>query len=77
MLVTYVIHTEQQSRYQRNNHNRHDALAINCVMYVRSRFRSLVGHEQECFEAVKHRLECVELQRIVRAGLDMLRSEMA
>ena len=50
MLVTYVIHTEQQRRYQRNNHHRHDAFAIDGVVNMRSRFRSGVGHEQECLE---------------------------
>ncbi len=46
MLVTYVIHTEQQRRYQRNNHHRHDAFAVDGVVNMRSRFRSGVGHEQ-------------------------------
>ena len=69
MLVTYVIHTEQQRRYQRNNHHRHDAFAVNGVVNMRSRFRSGVGHEQECLEAVEHRTKCVEFAALFKVRL--------
>lgn len=72
MLVTYVVHTEQQSRYQRNNHNRHDTFAINRVVDVRSRFRSGVGHEQESFEAIEHRTKRVEFAALFKVRLYLI-----
>ena len=69
MLVTYVIHTEQQRRHQRNNHHRHDAFAVDRVVNMRSRFRSGVGHKQECLEAVEHRTKCVEFAALFKVRL--------
>ena len=69
MLITHVIHTEQQRRYQRNDHHRHNALAVDSVVNMRSRFRSLVGDEQECLESVEHRLECVVFTALFKVRL--------
>ena len=38
----------------------------------KSRFRSLARHEQECFEAVKYRLECVEFAALLKVRLYLI-----
>ena len=69
VLVSHIVHTEQQGRYQSNDHHRHDALAIDGVMNVRPRFRRGVGHKEECLEALEHRAKCVVFAALFKVRL--------
>ena len=69
VLVTHIVHTEQQRRYQSNDHHRHDALAIDGVVNMRPRFRRGVGHEKESLEALEHRTKCVVFAALFKVRL--------
>ena len=61
VLVTHVVHSEQQSRQSGNNHHTHDAFRVDGIVDVRSHFRSGIGHIEERFQAIEHTMEGMKL----------------
>ena len=70
VLVTYVVHTEQQSRYQCDDHHGHDALAVDVIVNVHAAHtRSRVGNESEGLESVHQAAEGMKLASLFHVGL--------
>ena len=61
VLITYIIHSEEQGRHERYHHKAHYALRIDGIMYAYSAFRSGVGHIEECVHTVVNALEGMKL----------------
>ena len=80
MLVTGIVHAEEEARHQRQHHYNHGALGVDAVVYVylagaRSGARSV----HKGIKAVEHRVEGVEFASLfeVRPNLVEILSELA
>ena len=70
ILITYVVHTEEQRRHKRDDHEGHDALAVDGIVHVGATAPGRrVGHEGERLEAIIKRTEGVELATLFEVRL--------
>ena len=70
VLITYVVHTEEQRRHKRDDNERHDALAVDGIVHMCAAASSCrVGHESERLEAIIKRTEGVELATLFEVRL--------
>ncbi len=69
VLVTHIIHTEEQSRNQGDYHKAHDALRVDRVVNAGSALRCRVRHVQETLETIEDTLEGMKLTSLLEVGL--------
>ena len=70
VLVTHVIHTEEQSWQQSNHHETHDALAVDSIVDVHATYAAgCVRNESKRLETVHQRAESVELATFLNVGM--------
>ena len=70
VLVTHVIHTEEQSRHQGNHHETHDALAVDSIVDIHATYAAgCVRNESKRLETVHQRAESVELATFLNVGM--------
>ena len=54
VLITYIVHTEEERGYQCKAHHNHHTLAIEAVVDVGAALGGMVGNEEECLEPAEH-----------------------
>ena len=70
VLITHVIHAEEQGRQQGNHHETHDALAVDSIVDVHASYAALrVGHEGKRLEPIHQRAEGMELAAFLNVGM--------
>ena len=73
VLIADVEHTEQQRRYERDNHEDHRTLGVTTVMNMASvALRSSIGREQERIESVIERTELRHLTAFLEVLAELL-----
>ena len=70
VLITHVIHTEEQSGNQSNNNKTHDTLAIDSIVDIHTSYATGgIGDESKRLETVHQRAEGMELAALLYVGM--------
>ena len=72
ILVSHIIHTEEQSRNQGDYHKAHDALRVDGIVDAGSALRCRIRHVQEALKTVKHALEGMQLTSLLEVRLYLI-----
>ena len=72
ILVSHIIHTEEQCRNQGDYHKAHDALRVDGIVDAGSALRCRIWHVQEALKTVKHALEGMQLTSLLEVRLYLI-----
>jgi hypothetical protein len=73
ILVTHIIHTEEQGRNQSNHNETHDTLAIDSIVDIHASYATGgIGDESKRLETVHQRTEGMELATFLNVGMNVI-----
>ena len=73
VLVTYVVHTEQQSRHQSDNHKENQSLRVHGIVDIHAAaLGRRVGHEGEGLKAIHHRAQAMQFAALLYQRMDIV-----
>ena len=66
VLIPDIVHTEQQRRQQRDNHDTHYSLGIDRVVDADTAGRGGVRDKKECLKALKHAVKIMDSSSLLK-----------
>ena len=72
MLVAHIIHSEEQGRYQCDDHHGHGTFRVDAVVNVYARPGGCVGDKQERFESVEYGLKHRQFASFLKSRFNLV-----